>query len=241
MRFTEELLPARMIRRYQRFLADVRLPDGTEITVHCPNSGSMMGCVEADGPVLLSVAANPKRKYRHTLEMVRVAGVWIGINTSRTNALVREALVNGVIGELQPAVAIRAEVKVSARSRLDFQIDHGDGCTTYLEVKNCTLAEAGVAMFPDAVTVRGTRHLEELLALRAAGHGAAVLFCVQRGDARCFAPAARIDPSYAAALHRAAAGGVKILAYRAAPTPREIILDTPLPVQSSSELLNSST
>ncbi len=230
MRFSEELIPARMIRRYQRFLADVRLVDGTEITVHCPNSGSMLGCVEKEGPVLLSTAANPARKYRHTLELVWVDGVWVGINTARTNALVREALENGVIDELRPVTAIRAEVKVSAHSRLDFGLEHGNGRISWLEVKNCTLAENGVAMFPDAITSRGTKHLAELLTLRQAGEGAAVLFCVQRGDARSFTPAARIDPVYAAALQKAAAGGVKVLAYRATPTPTGIIIDTPLPI-----------
>ena len=230
MDFSENLIPARMIRRYKRFLADVRLADGSELTVHCPNSGSMMGCVETDGLVLLSTAANPARKYRHTLELVRVDGVWIGINTSRTNALVREALESGVIDELQPVAAIRAEVKVSARSRLDFLIDHDNGRTTYLEVKNCTLAENGIAMFPDAVTSRGTKPLTELIRLREGGHGAAVLFCVQRRDARRFAPAARIDPTYAAALADAAAKGVLVLAYRAEVGPTAIRLLHPLPV-----------
>lgn len=220
-----------MIRRYQRFLADVRLEDGSELTVHCPNSGSMLGCVEEGGQVLLSISANPGRKYPHTLELVKIGGVWIGINTARSNALVREALAAGVIRELQPLVAIRAEVKVSAHSRLDFLLDHGGGRVTYLEVKNCTLAQDDLALFPDAVTSRGTRHIGELLALRRAGHGAALLFCVQRGDARRFAPATRIDPTYAAALREAAAAGVLILAYRAAPTRERIVLDTPLTVQ----------
>lgn len=230
MKFAQELIPARMIRRYRRFLADVRLADGDELTVHCPNSGSMRGCVEPGGAVLLSRSANPGRKYPHTMELVQVGGVWIGINTARTNALVREAIAAGVIGELQPAAAIRAEVRVSARSRLDFLIEHGGGRQTYLEVKNCTLAEGRTALFPDAVTSRGARHLEELLALRQVGAGAAVLFCVQRGDTDHFRPATAIDPAYAAGLARAAAGGVQVLAYRATPSPEGIIVTTRLPV-----------
>jgi sugar fermentation stimulation protein A len=230
MRFDQPLLAGRLIRRYQRFLADVELADGEPITVHCPNSGSMLGCREPGSPVLLARAANPRRKYPYTWELVQSHGIWVGINTARTNALVREALAAGVIKELPPPAAIRAEVRVSPRSRLDFLLAYGPGRQTYLEVKNCTLVADGVALFPDAVTSRGTRHLEELLALRRAGHGAAVLFCVQRGDARSFAPAAAIDPAYAAALGRAAAGGVLVLAYRATPTPAGIVVDTPLPV-----------
>ncbi len=236
MHFDQQLIPGRLVRRYQRFLADVELADGEVITVHCPNSGSMLGCREPGSPVLLSLAANPRRKYRHTWELVQSEGFWVGINTARTNSLVREALESGVIAELQPVAAIRAEVRVSAPSRLDFCLDHGAATPadrprqTYLEVKNCTLVEDGVAMFPDAVTSRGARHLEELLTLRRAGHGAAVLFCVQHGGAGSFTPAARIDPGYTRTLARVAAAGVRVLAYRARTTPAGIVIDTSLPV-----------
>ncbi|ADH87019.1 DNA/RNA nuclease SfsA [Desulfurivibrio alkaliphilus] len=239
MRFAQQLIAGRLVRHYKRFLAEVELAEGEIITVHCPNSGSMLGCREPGSPVLLSVAANPKRKYPHTWELVQSDGYWVGINTARTNALVREALEKGVIAELQPIEEIRAEVKVSARSRLDFCLTHPalaasagqrEKRHTYLEVKNCTLVEQGRAMFPDAVTSRGTRHLEELLRLCREGHAAAVLFCVQHGGAQFFTPAAHIDPAYAETLARVAAGGVEILAYRATPTPAGITLDTPLPV-----------
>lgn len=236
MRFPQPLIAGRLVRRYKRFLADVELAAGEIITVHCPNSGSMLGCREPGSPVLLSVAANPKRKYPHTWELVQSGGCWVGINTARTNALVREALEQGGIAELQPLEEIRAEVKVSARSRLDFCLTHPVstapplGRQTYLEVKNCTLVEDGRAMFPDAVTSRGAKHLEELLALRRAGNRAVVLFCVQHGGARSFSPAAHIDPHYAETLARVAANGVEILAYRAIPTPTAIFVDTPLPV-----------
>lgn len=230
MKFKQRLLAGRLERRYKRFLADVRLDNGELHTVHCPNSGSMLGCLAPGSPVRLSRAANLQRKYPLTLEMVEVNGVWVGINTGLANRLVREALEEGVIDAFGAITAIRAEVKVSGRSRLDFMLSRADGRATYLEVKNCTLADAGVAMFPDAVTARGARHLEELMALAARGQGAAVLFCVQREDAVCFAPAAHIDPHYGAMLARAARNGVQVLAYQAEVAPRGIRLARRLPV-----------
>ena len=218
-----------LLRRYKRFLADVRLTDGREITVHCPNSGSMLGCDRPGSPVLLSSSDNPRRKYVHTLEMVQVDGVWVGVNTSRTNRIVEEGMERGVVRELAGFDSLQREVRVSARSRLDFALRFA-GRVWYLEVKNCTLAADGVAMFPDARTTRGSRHLDELRQLAAQGHGAAVLFCVQRADAQRFAPAARIDPQYTADLRRAAREGVLVLAYQAAVTPHEIALRCPLEV-----------
>ncbi|HSR35539.1 MAG TPA: DNA/RNA nuclease SfsA [Desulfurivibrionaceae bacterium] len=223
-------MPGHLVRRYKRFLADVRLADGVTVTVHCPNSGSMQGCVAPESPVRLSQADNPNRKYPFTLEMIAVEGVWVGINTSLTNRLVREGLEEGVITDFVPVAKVHAEVKVSARSRLDFRLDLAGGRLVYLEVKNCTLAEKGVAMFPDAVTARGARHLEELMALAAQGHGAAVLFCVQRADAESFAPAAHIDPHYAMMLAKAARAGVQVAAWQAMVTPEAIAVSRPLPV-----------
>jgi sugar fermentation stimulation protein A len=229
MRFNQELLPGILVRRYKRFLADVRLADDAVITVHCPNSGSMLGCSEPGSPVLLSCAANPKRKYSHTLEMVQSGTTWIGVNTSLTNHLVREALENGVIEEIGPLDVIRQEIKTSDNTRLDFLLEQ-KGRKIYLEVKNCSLAENRAAMFPDAITVRGTKHLRELAALRQQGHMAVVLFCVQRGDADHFAPAAHIDPLYAETLARVAADGVQVLACQADVSPREIRIARQLPV-----------
>ncbi len=230
MRFKQRLVPGELVRRYKRFLADVRLADGQVVTVHCPNSGSMLGCLAPASPVRLSRAENPARKYPLTLEMIAVDGSWVGINTSLTNRLVREGLETGIIDDFGPLAAIRSEVRVSARSRLDFRLDLAAGQTVYLEVKNCTLTEGRVALFPDAVTTRGAKHLEELMALAAQGHGAAVLFCVQRADAESFAPAARIDPHYAAMLAKAAQAGVRVLAWQATVTPEEIRVARRLPV-----------
>jgi sugar fermentation stimulation protein A len=229
MLFPAPLRPAILLRRYKRFLADVRLADGREITVHCPNSGSMLGCGTPGLAVLLSRSANPHRKYAHTLEMVRLGETWVGVNTGLTNRLVREGLEAGLFPEAGGFTSIRPEVKVG-RSRLDFLLSGGEG-DCYLEIKNCSLAENGVALFPDAVTERGTRHLRELLSLRQAGQRAGVVFCVQRTDTECFAPAAGIDPLYAATLKQVAAEGVLVLACRATVAPEAILIDRRLPVR----------
>ncbi|MEJ2031848.1 MAG: DNA/RNA nuclease SfsA [Deltaproteobacteria bacterium] len=221
MVFDQGLQAGILLRRYKRFLAEVELPGGEVLTVHCPNSGSMQGCLAPGSPVMISRAANPARKYPYTLEMIRVDSTWVGINTGLTNRLVKEALLAGRIEEIGPLTGIESEVKVSDHSRLDFLCRQGKK-RLYLEVKNCTLAMEGWALFPDAVTARGTKHLQELLALSRAGHGAAVLFCVQRADAERFRPAAHIDPLYAETLREVHRQGVLALAYRAAVSPERI-------------------
>ena len=223
-----------LIKRYKRFLADIKLENGEILTVHCPNSGSMRGCSEPGSPVILSRSDNPKRKYAWTLEMVRVEGVWVGVNTARTNKIVHEALENGVIDEWGRILAIRPEVRVSDKSRLDFQIETETG-RIYLEVKNCSLAEDNIALFPDAVTSRGTRHLLELAALAGQGYRSAVLFCVQRADIRAFAPAIDIDLVYSRTLAEVQQQGVRILAYQADVQPKEIVLARKLPVIANLE------
>lgn len=228
MIFPEPLQPAILLRRYKRFLADVRLEDGSEITVHCPNSGSMLGCGEPGLEVMLSRAANPARKYPQTLEMVKVGATWVGVNTALTNRLVREGLESGLFPELGEISAVRPEVKVGS-SRLDFRLE-ADNQPAWLEVKNCSLVVGATALFPDAVTERGTRHLRELLALRQAGQAAAIIFCVQREDAECFTPARDIDPLYAATLAEVVAEGVLALAGRTSISPTAISLDRRLPV-----------
>ena len=158
MHFAQPLKQGTLIKRYKRFLADIKLPDGGEITVHCPNSGSMRTCSEPGSRVHFSRADNPKRKYPHTLEMIHNGKTWIGINTARTNHIVAEALENRQIKELSQFETLKREVKTSADSRLDLRLEAGDK-QTYIEIKNCSLAEHGSALFPDAVTVRGTKHL----------------------------------------------------------------------------------
>jgi sugar fermentation stimulation protein A len=215
MKFDQKLQPGMLIRRYKRFLADVELDIGETITVHCPNSGSMLGCSEPGSPVMLSRSENPKRKYPHTLEMVQAGSVWVGVNTALTNHLVREALEDGVIEEFGRPDIIRAEVKTSANTRLDFMLEC-QGKKVFMEVKNCA---------------RGTKHLLELEALRREGHGAAVFFCVQRDDADSFAPATHIDPLYSETLAQVQEAGVMVLAYRADVSPGEIRVAWKLPVK----------
>jgi sugar fermentation stimulation protein A len=218
-----------LIKRYKRFLADIRLPDGSTLTAHCPNSGSMLGCSTPGSPVILTHSDNPRRKYAWTLEMVQENGVWIGVNTSRTNHLVEEALEQGKIKELTPFDTLTREIRTSVGTRLDFLLEH-KGKKTYLEVKNCSLAEGGMALFPDAVTQRGTKHLLELAQLRRQGHGAALLFCIQRTDVTCFKPAEHIDPHYATTLAEVLKQGVQVLAYVATVTPEAITVNHHIPV-----------
>jgi sugar fermentation stimulation protein A len=230
MNFEQELQPGILIKRHKRFLADIELADKKRLTIHCPNTGSMLGCSEPGSPVMISRSDNPARKYPHTLEMVKAGSVWVGVNTSLTNKLVREALEKRKVKEFGRQDSIVKEIKTSAHTRLDFVMER-EGARIYMEVKNCSLAENRVAMFPDAVTARGTKHLHELAALKEQGHKAAVFFCVQRSDADCFMPAHHIDPVYAKTLANVMSKGVMILAYQADVSPREIKITRKLPVQ----------
>lgn len=229
MRIPEPRQHGFLVKRYKRFLADISLPDGSILTVHCPNSGSMKGCSSPGSEVVISKSANPKRKYAWTLEMVREKNCWIGVNTSMTNKLVREGLESGVIDDFGQITSIQPEVKVSDKSRLDFLVQAGDK-KNYIEVKNCSLAENSVALFPDAITSRGTRHLLELDRLREEGAGTTVIFCVQRTDVRSFMPAESIDPEYAETLYRVHENGVMILAYQADVCPSSVTIAKKIPV-----------
>ena len=228
MFFHPPLTTATLIKRYKRFLADVTFDDGSTATVHCPNTGSMLSCSTPGSRVAISRSDNPKRKYPYTLEMVEGDNTWIGVNTSRTNNLVAEAITEGKIAEFHGAESIRKEVKVSDSSRLDLAVDV-DNTTTYIEIKNCSLAQNGCAMFPDAVTARGTKHLEELSRLAAAGEKSCIFFLVQRLDADRFAPAEHIDPLYSETLRKAADAGVLVLAYQAEVSPERIKVIRSLP------------
>jgi sugar fermentation stimulation protein A len=230
MKFSQQLQPAVLIRRYKRFLADVEMPDGKVFTVHCPNSGSMLGCSTPGSEVMLSRSNNAKRKYPYTLEMVKAGEIWVGVNTMLTNSLVAEAIRQRIVTEFGLVNQIQREVKTSSHTRLDFLLQ-GEKGKTYVEVKNCSLVEHGVAMFPDAGTKRGRKHLMELLLLKKAGFGAAVFFCIQRQDGHSFTAARHIDQEYAETLHMVHQCGVMLLAYEAAVNPVGIEIVGPVPVR----------
>lgn len=232
-----ELYPARLLKRYKRFLADICLPVGGEITIHCPNTGSMKNCVLPDSPCWYSVSDNKARKYPQTLEIVSTPGGHLaGINTARTNELVEEALGVGVIGELQGYGLIKREVVYGdEKSRIDFLLSSHpqDSRCCYLEVKNVTLMEQeGMGFFPDAVSERGSKHLRELMLMVAQGHRAVLLFCVQHTGIKQVSPADHIDPVYGRTLRAAIAAGVEVIAYGAQIVPAQnlIRLNQPLPV-----------
>jgi len=236
MEFGQPLIPARLLRRYKRFLADVELADGSHLTVHCPNTGAMLGCDHPGARVWLSRSDNPRRRYPHTWEMVEVEPRRIvGINTGRTNRLIEEALVSGVIKELAGFVALRREVRLSEyRTRIDFLLEYrGSVPDCYLEVKNVTAAVSDrVALFPDAVSTRAVRHLEVLTELVAQGQRAALCYCAQRSDVDRVRPAVEIDPAYADALARARAAGVRVLAYGCRVEPDRIAVERRIDVQA---------
>ncbi|MBP7395132.1 MAG: DNA/RNA nuclease SfsA [Zoogloea sp.] len=233
MRFPTPLLEGRLLRRYQRFLADVDTAAGI-LTAHCPNTGSMQGCAEPGMRVWLSPATNPARKLAWTWELVEaLPGVVVGMHTGRSNALVREAIEAGRVPELAGYPAIRPEVKYGEGSRIDLLLTAPERPDCYVEVKNVTAAVAGhIGYFPDAVTTRGTKHLREMSAMIAAGHRAVLVFCVQRGDVDCVRPADHIDPVYARTLREALAAGVEVIALGARVSPAGIELERRLAVEA---------
>ena len=220
------------MRRYQRFFADVETEDGRLLTVHCPNPGSMLGCAPEGAPVRCSTSDDPRRKLRHTLEMIRLGRAWVGLHTLRANQLVRIALEAGALRGLAGYGSLRAEAPAPGGSRLDFLLgDHRrDPRPAWLEVKSVTLATGRRAEFPDSVTLRGRKHVETLRRLRRRGARAVLLFVVQRADCDGVSPADAIDPDYGRALRRAADDGVEVRAVRTRVSPRGIRLDRALPV-----------
>jgi sugar fermentation stimulation protein A len=219
MRFTAPLVPATLVRRYKRFLADVVLPSGETVTAHCANPGSMIGLTAPGAPVWLSRSDNPKRKLSHSWELVEVdlgSGVeLVGINTTNPNALAAEAIAAGLIPELDGYGTTRREVKYGRNSRVDFLLEEPGRPPCYLEIKNVHLMrQRGLAEFPDAVTKRGAKHLVELAAVKAAGARAVILFLIQIASAERFAVARDIDPAYGAQFDPARARGVEVIARR---------------------------
>ena len=207
------LVRGTLIKRYKRFLADVSLDNGKIVTAHCPNTGSMKGCSEPGHPVYLSLHDNPKRKLKYTWELIEMPTSLVGVNTLVPNRLVFQAAEAGLISELVGYETVEREVKIGSHSRIDLRLSDGQKGCCYVEIKNCSLVDNGVAMFPDAVTSRGLKHLKELEIIVKSGCRCVMFFFIQRMDARVFKPADHIDPDYGNGLRRAVNRGVEILIY----------------------------
>ena len=233
MRFQTPLVPGRLIRRWNRFLSEVELEDGSGIVrAHCPNPGSMMGLAEPGLRVWLEPNDDPRKKLRYGWRLVELEdGHWSGIDTAVPNRVVKEALAARAIAELARYGTVRPEVKYGQKSRVDFLLSEDGLPDAYVEVKNVHLRREGDwAEFPDSVTARGARHLDELAAMAAEGHRAVMLYLVQRTDCARLKMAADLDPAYAAAFGRAAANGVEMLCYGTQITVSEVRIGAALPI-----------
>ncbi len=232
MRFPTPLVPARLIRRYKRFLADCTLEDGTVVTAHCANPGSMMGLSEPGTKIWLEPNDDPRKKLNYGWRLVdHENGHFTGVDTSVPNRALRAALVERRVGPLAEYGTVRAEVKYGEASRIDFLLSEPGLPDAYVEVKSVTLSRtAGIAEFPDSVTARGTKHLQELAAMAGDGHRAIMLYLVQRTDCSRMTLAADIDPAYAAGFASARAAGVEAMAFATRISPEGIGLAGPLPV-----------
>lgn len=228
MKIPGPLIQGHLIRRYKRFMTDVELADGTIVTAHTPNTGSMKQCSVPGYRVLLSRSDNPSRKLPYTLERIEVNGYWVDTHTHRANRVVEEGLRKGLIETLEDC-EIRPEYSFG-QSRIDFFLQRGEE-RILLEVKNVTLTlEPSIACFPDAVTTRGQKHLNELLAAVQSGYRGIIFFLVQRGETLSFQPADHIDPEYGRLLRKAVQEGAEAMAYKTRVTATETILDRQVPI-----------
>jgi len=233
MRVPEPLLEGRLVRRYQRFLMDLALPDGRTITVHCANSGSMEGCLRPGARVLASPRTSGTGRLSHAAEWIFLEDGWVGIHTHRTNQIAGEALRAGRVTELADYTEVRPEVPYGReRSRIDFLLSGAGLPDCFVEVKNTTWpGPEGAIAFPDAVTERGLKHLRELQRVVREGRRGVVLFAANREWGDHFRGCRERDPEYASALKRARRAGVELLCYRVRITPPDAILDRPVPVR----------
>jgi sugar fermentation stimulation protein A len=233
MRFPTPLVPARLIRRYKRFLADVVLEGSGEMVVaHCPNPGAMLGLADEGMRVWLEPNNDPKKKLKYGWRLAELPGGHLaGIDTGVPNRVVGEALRAGAIGELAGWDTIRPEVRYAEKSRVDFLLSGADEPDVYVEVKNAHLRRNGdLAEFPDCVTARGARHLDDLAAMVGEGHRAVMLYLVQRTDCARFDLAHDLDPAYSAAFERARNAGVEAICYGTVITTDGVVLGAPLPI-----------
>jgi sugar fermentation stimulation protein/ribonuclease III len=224
-----KLIRGTLIRRYKRFIADVKLKNDEVVSAHCPNSGSMLGCSEPGRPVYLSRSDNPTRRLIYTWEMIRMPSSLVGVNTLVPNKLVKHAIISGRIPELSGYESVRSEVKCGAHSRLDLILEHPARPSCYVEVKNCSLVENGVAYFPDAVTTRGLKHLVELQQLVRLGNRGVIFFLIHRSDATAFSPADHIDREYGIELRAAVRNGIEIQCYDVTIDLKKIAINNSLP------------
>ncbi len=230
MKYSKPLQRVKLIQRYKRFLGDVEWPDGRKMTVHTANTGSMLGCSTPGNHIWIRDSENDKRKYRYSWEISETDdGHLIGVNTILANKLAVEAIEHGTIKELLGYENIRTEVAYGENSRIDILLQGDKNC--YVEVKNVTARDGKYAIFPDAVTARGVKHLNELVNMIQTGHRAVMLFCIQRSDIELFRSAAEIDPLYAKTLAYAINNGVEVLAYSVAISVKEIKLATAISVK----------
>ncbi|MCH9806378.1 MAG: DNA/RNA nuclease SfsA [Alphaproteobacteria bacterium] len=236
MEFASPLKRGTLIKRYKRFLADIELDNGETITASCPNTGSMKGLCDPGSFVWVSESDSKTRKYRHTWELVENdAGkgtTLVGINTGHPNKIVSEAIEDNKIAKLKGYASLKREQKYGKNSRIDILLQDEAKGRAYVEIKNVHLMrKSGLAEFPDSVTARGAKHLEELGDMVEEGHRAVMMFLIQRADATRMSPCADIDPNYTQCLRRAIERGVETLAYRCEITPSEICLTKSVPIK----------
>lgn len=231
MQFFPALKPARLIRRYKRFLADVLTPEGETLTIHCANTGAMTGCAVPGDRIWYSTSANPKRLYPHSWELTQTAcGQWIGVNTLRANQLLGEALKSGLIPELSGYDSFKAEVRYGVEnSRIDWLLAAENRVDCYIEVKSVTLLQRQWGYFPDAVTLRGQKHLRELQAMVEMGQRAVLFFAVLHSGITRVAPARHIDSLYTDMVLQAQQNGVEVICYGARLSPDGIRLQSSIP------------
>jgi sugar fermentation stimulation protein A len=229
MKFDKPLTHGRLIKRYKRFLADVTLDDGSEVTAHCTNSGSMKTCIEEGAEVYMTPVDDPNRKTKFTWEMIKINGDWVGINTNMPNKLAFEAVKNGELEKLSDYDEVKREVTFE-NSRFDVFAEN-EKEKVFIEVKNVTLKDGQYGRFPDAVTKRGKKHLESLIRVKEQGMRAVMLYVLQRMDVDTFAPAWDIDPEYAQTLVDAYERGVEIIPVQAKVSPEKIEIVGEMPFE----------
>lgn len=228
--FSLPLVRGRLIKRYKRFLADVLLDNGETVTAHCTNSGSMKSCLEEGAEVYLSLVNDPKRKTRFTWEMIKINNGWVGINTSIPNRVAFEWIKEEIIPGLEGYFSVKREVKFDD-SRFDIFAEN-DKEKCFIEVKNVTLKENDFALFPDAKTIRGQKHLKTLIKVEESGMRAVMLYIIQRTDVNIFAPASSIDPDYAKLLIEAHSKGVEVIPFQVKVSPQGITPVGTIPFQA---------